>query len=367
MTRWGHGVVIGKFLPPHAGHLHLIERARARVERLTAIVCQRPEDPIPGARRLAWLQELAPGVETVLVDDRWDPSDSALWARLTLGWLGARPDVAFTSEDYGEAWARAMGCAHVLVDRERTAVPVSGSAVRADPLAAWEHLPPPVRAWYALRVVVLGAESTGTTTLARALAERLCTRWVPEYGREYSAEKYGRGDRRWRGEELVAIAREQARREDAAAREADRVLVCDTDPFATLQWHRRYVGGPPPAELVALARERRPHLYLLTGDELPFAQDGLRDGEHVRRDMHQWFLEALREQSVPWRLVTGPHARRLDAALGEVERLARGSSWRPGARPCCRRDRSWSGWTSALSCCRAASRTSAPHCRARWP
>ena len=328
----GRGVVIGKFLPPHRGHLHLVHTALDQVERLDVIVCQRPEDPIPGALRAEWLRELCPRAHVLLVDDRYDPHDSRLWAKLTLGWLGARPDVAFTSEDYGSAWAAHLGAAHVLVDRERRAVPVSGSAVRQDPFASWAFLPPPVRAHYARRVIVLGAESTGTTTLASDLAARLGTPWVPEVGREVTAEKYGRGETAWSGEDFSRIAAEQGRREDLLAREADRVLIGDTDALATALWRRRYLGSDDPA-LWELAARRRPHLYLLTGDELPFVQDGLRDGEHVRRDMHQWFVQALRAQPAPWRLLTGPRARRLDQALSAVRELFAGSAGRPGGAP----------------------------------
>mgnify|MGYP001344367871 CR=1 FL=1 len=329
---WTEGVVIGKFLPPHAGHLRLIAAALARVARLSVIVCARPEDPIPGPVRRAWLEELCPTARVLLIEDRYDPHDSRLWAELTVGWLGRAPDVAFTSEDYGEAWARHMGAAHVLVDRERRAAPVSGSAVRADPYACWEHLPPPVRAWYARRVIVLGAESTGTTTLAEALAGALGTCWVPEVGRELTARKWARGETGWTSPEFLEIAREQGRREDLAARTAARVVIGDTDALATALWHRRYVGRDEPG-LWALAAARRPDLYLLTGDELPFVQDGLRDGEHVRRDMHQWFLQALREQPVPWRLLTGPHERRLAEARAALGPLFQASAWRPPGGP----------------------------------
>jgi HTH-type transcriptional repressor of NAD biosynthesis genes len=175
---------------------------------------------------------------------------------------------------------------------------------------------------------VLGAESTGTTTLAKALAARLQTIWVPEYGREYSAAKLERGEAEWRSEEFVEIAREQNRREEQGAREANRVVICDTDSFATKLWHRRYVGGEN-AGVDQLAAERRCDLYLLTGDEIPFVQDGLRDGEHLRHEMHQWFVDALKAQAVPWRLLRGPHQTRLGEALDAVCELFRDSGWRP--------------------------------------
>jgi NadR type nicotinamide-nucleotide adenylyltransferase len=323
--RFGLGVVIGKFLPPHRGHRFLIETALSRCERVVVIVCGKPVDPIPPELRAGWLRELIPAAEVMLIDDRYDENDSRVWAENTVRWLGRAPDAVFTSEDYGDRYASHLGCAHVLVDKARITVPCSGTAVRTDALAMWEFIDAPARGWFAKRVVIVGAESTGTTTLAMELAAALRTSWVAEYGREYSELKQARGEAAWRSDEFLDIAREQNRREDLAARQANRVLICDTNSFATMLWHRRYVGHDD-ARLRAIAGECRADLYLLTGDEIPFVQDGLRDGEHIRHEMHRWFEAALAGQSVPWRLLRGGRDQRLAEAL-EIIR----SRW-PGAK-----------------------------------
>lgn len=252
-----------------------------------------------------------------VIDDRYDENDSRVWAENTMRWLGRAPDVVFTSEHYGDAYAGHMSCRHVMVDEARRTVPCSGTAVRADPLVMWDHLSPPVREWYARRIVVLGAESTGTTTLAMALAEHFQTVWVPEFGREYSAFKQARGESTWRTDEFLEIAREQTRRENQAAREANRFLICDTNAFVTTLWHRRYMGfrSPPLDEFAASCRA---DLYILTGDEIPFVQDGLRDGEGICHEMHGWFEEALAGQPVPWCLVMGERETRLESALAAI-------------------------------------------------
>ncbi|HWA28283.1 MAG TPA: AAA family ATPase [Lacunisphaera sp.] len=325
----GLGVVIGKFLPPHRGHKLLIDTALAQAEQVAVIVCGKPVDPVPAELRGRWLQEMHPTARVMVIDDRYDENDSRVWADNTLRWLGRPPDAVFTSEDYGARYAGLMGAKHVMVDRARATVPVSGTAVRRDPYAHWDFIEPPVRGWFARRVCVLGAESTGTTTLARALADKLQTAWVEEYGREYSVRKQAAGENRWRTEEFETIAREQLRRENEAARRANRILICDTNAFATVLWHRRYVGGACP-RVEAVAREKSPDLYLLTGDEIPFTQDGLRDGENIRHEMHRWFAGALEKQSIPWKLLRGPHESRLAAALGHIQELFQASAWRPG-------------------------------------
>lgn len=318
MRRWAHGLVIGKFLPPHRGHKLLIDTARSRVDRLSVIVCDKPEMRPEGALRAAWLREIHPDAEVILIDDQLPADDSYLWAENTKLILGKAPGVVFTSEDYGEPYARFLGCDHVLVDRKRVAIPCSGTLVRSNPLDHLSFLEPCVRAYFVKRVAVVGAESTGTTTMARALAEVFDTAWVEEYGREYWMEKVRRGEENeWTEEEFVHIAKEQARREDLAARSANRVLFCDTDAFATSVWHERYRDCRSSlVEAVSLGGAY--DLTLLTGAEIPFEQDGWRDGEGIRDWMHGRFVERLEEAGRSFVLLEGSHEERLERAVGLV-------------------------------------------------
>ncbi len=325
---FGHGLVIGKFYPPHRGHKLLIDAATAQSEETVVIVCAKPSDSISGELRGKWLQEIHPTARVMVIDDRYDENDSRIWAENTLRWLGRAPDAVFTSEDYGDRYASLLGSKHISIDKPRGQVPISGTAVRKDPYTQWDFIEPPVRGWFAKRVCVLGAESTGTTTLAKALAEHFQTTWVEEYGREYSEVKLAKNDPDWRTEEFTVIAEEQSRREDWAARQANRVLVCDTNAFATVLWHRRYMGSHSPA-VAEIASRGKCDLYLLTGDEIPFVQDGLRDGEHIRHEMHRWFEQALATQSVTWQLLRGSHQERMESAACLVCSLFERSRWQP--------------------------------------
>ena len=325
------GVVIGKFLPPHGGHHHLIEVAIGGSDRVVVIVCVKPSDPIPGELRVAWLREAHPAAEIFEIDDRYDENDSKVWAENTIRWLGRAPDLVFTSEDYGEIYAAMMEARHVMVDKARLQVPTSGTAIRNDPYKNWDFLRDPARGWFAKRVCIVGAESTGTTTLACDLARVMNTEWVEEYGREYSAQKAANADEDWDSNEFIEIAREQSRRENEAARRCNRVLICDTNAWVTGLWHRRYLGNRN-EELDELGRSVVADLYLLTGDEIPFVQDGLRDGAHIRSEMQGWFEAALRNQSTPWAQVEGSRERRLARAHELVLALFEDSAWKPGAR-----------------------------------
>jgi HTH-type transcriptional regulator, transcriptional repressor of NAD biosynthesis genes len=321
------GLTVGKFYPPHRGHKHLIDAARRQVDHLVVLLCHHVSQQIPGELRRDWLREIHPDCDIRLVPDELE-DDSRQWADFTVRHLGRAPDVVFSSEDYGPVYAGYMGSKHVMVDRARQAVGISATRIRQSPLDHLDFLEPCVRAHFVRRVVLIGAESTGKTTLAEKLAERFATTWVPEYGREYWERKVAGLSMAgplppWESEEFVHIAAEQQRRENHAARTANRVLFCDTNAFATGTWHERYVGRRD-QRVDAIGRSDRADLYLLTVPDFPFVQDGWRDGQHIRDWMHQRFvsqLTPLGQERV--RLLKGLIERRTDDATAAVEALLR--------------------------------------------
>ncbi|MFI0349346.1 AAA family ATPase [Actinomadura sp. 9N407] len=344
---YAHGMVIGKFYPPHAGHQHLIDTAAQACARLTVIVAGSTVENIPLALRAAWLREAhpQPHVEIVPVvddheidygsDDAWTAHVAAF--RSGLPGDAAPVDAVFSSEPYGPELARRFSAVHVPVDPPRARFPVSGTAIRDDPIAHWHRLAPPVRGHLARRIVIVGAESTGTTTLARALAEHYARRWpatrcVPEYGRIYTEEKLAAArraandpalwldDLTWEPRDFTLIAERHLALEEAAARSGSPVLVCDTDAFATALWYERYLGEPAPDGFPL--HTGRHHLWILTDpSDVPFEQDGWRDGESVRQWMHTRFRDELEARNLPHLTVTGSPETRLATAATAVEAL----------------------------------------------
>ncbi|MEV8528538.1 AAA family ATPase [Streptomyces sp. NPDC052000] len=345
MKRYEHGLVLGKFYPPHAGHHHLVRTAADRCERLTVLVCAASVESVPLAERVQWMREAHPGARVVgAVDDiEMDLNDPHIWDAHLAVFKGAVPepvDAVFTSEPYGDELARRFGADHVCVDLDRTLFPVSGTAVRKDPVGCWDFLSEPVRAWLARRVVVLGAESTGTTTMARALAEHYRARggvwartgWVEEYGREYSEGKLAAlrsrypqaqwEDVEFGSDEFPVIAERQNECEDRAAGLGSPVLFCDTDSFATTVWHERYLGRRSPRVEAVAERAAAHHLWLLTDHEgVPFEDDGLRDGEELRPWMTDRFRAELTRTGREFVELRGSHEERLATAVAAVDAL----------------------------------------------
>jgi HTH-type transcriptional repressor of NAD biosynthesis genes len=319
------GLVIGKFLPFHLGHAHLIETAARAVDELSVIVCSAGWHSIPVELRVAWIAESFPDARLLVIDQEergLGEDGTEAWAEATLDSLPHPPDLVFTSEDYGPAYARELGAEHVMVDRERTVVPVSGRDIRARPLAHLHLLSPQVRAHYVRRVCVIGAESTGKTTLATDLAAHYGVPFVAEFGRYYCEAMPAPTRYRWSSDDFATIARIQARFEDDAARWIGPLLICDTSPFVTSVFHEAYLGHRA-AALEAEAAARRYDLFLLCGEEIPFVQDltGLRHAGATRVQMQGRYRRHLEENGLRSARIEGTRAERLAEAVAAVDAL----------------------------------------------
>jgi nicotinamide riboside kinase len=323
--RFSHGLIVGKFYPPHRGHQFLIERAAARCTEVSVLVMAAGCETLALAERTAWLQASCADLPAVTVsgircDVPVDFSNDAVWtaqlalmrAALERDCRPQRVDAVFSSEPYG------------------------------DELAA--------------RVVVVGAESTGTSTIARMLAEHYrCrggpwarTQCVTEAGRDYTVSKWQQAraaaseagrpepaleDLEWAAADFDAVAAEQARRENEAASAGSPLVVCDTDAFATAVWERRYLGVQA-RDLQPWATTELPHreIYLLTShEEVPWHDDGLREGDlQIREAMTGWFAAALTAAGHSWVLLAGSLTERCALAVRVTDMaLARRATFGP--------------------------------------
>jgi HTH-type transcriptional regulator, transcriptional repressor of NAD biosynthesis genes len=314
------GLVIGKFYPPHKGHNYLIDYALAHCDKLTVIVCHRDDQMIHGKLRAKWIREIHPKAKVIVVKDIKQDDNSEAWAEFTIKTLGKAPNIVFSSEDYGVTYCQHLKCQHVMVDKARTTVPISGTKIRNNPYKNWHYLHPCVQAHFAKRICVLGAESTGTTTLSRALAKHYNTNWIPEYGRFFSEGKLTNSDAAWQTDEFTHIATMQNQMEDYLARSSNKLLICDTNSLATSVWHERYMDHHSD-QVETTSKNRKYDLYIITSPDIPFVQDGTRDGEHIRHKMHQQFIQKLKQKQLPFIIVSGSHEKRMKKAISHCNNL----------------------------------------------
>ena len=311
-------------MPPHRGHQFLIEFARQYVERLTVMVCSLPRDPIPGHLRHAWVSRMFPDARVVHVTDDLpqEPADHPdfwdIWRDACRVAAPEGVDCVFASESYGLKLAEALGARFVPVDCARELVPVSGTAVRTDPMRHWEMIPECVRPYFVRRVCVFGPESTGKSTLARDLARQFDTVYAFEYARPLLDPQGGQ----CRPDDIPRIVRGQVATEEALAYHANRVLFCDTDVLTTCVWSDVLFGHTP--EWVRdLARRRDYHLYLVTDVDVPWVSDGQRffSEQAQRRAMFDRFVRELTALGRPYQVIRGTWEQRLRDACDAVRAL----------------------------------------------
>jgi HTH-type transcriptional regulator, transcriptional repressor of NAD biosynthesis genes len=319
------GLVFGKFLPLHRGHQLMIETALSQVDDLTIIVydSHRPDDDrMPVELRLSWLRELYPGVENMLAlddplpghEDTDDPGYAEVYAA-GLTFLG-RFDHVFSSEPGYERFAELLGATHVLVDAARTLVPTSGTVIRSDPYAYRGWMDPLVYASLIERVVFVGTESTGKSTLARTMAVKLDTLWTHEFGRELWEAQGGQGT----FADHLKLARRQRQREDAAARHSRRFLFCDTNAWSTLHWSLRSYGTADARLNDLVDRTVGDCRWFLCDNDFGWVRDGTREleGSAAAAFQRQHIVD-LERSGIPFVTVSGPldeRVRQVEEALG---------------------------------------------------
>ena len=358
--KFKHGLIIGKFFPPHSGHVLLIQYAAQECEQLTVGIFDnaRREKILPLSIRKKAFEEKFKNVSNirfVKAEDNVpiDYADSDIWARhiqifkksvdddlkSKRSSLQQIPiDAVFTCDSYGPELARRFDCVHI--PSERT---FSATQFRENPIEHWFQILPTARAHLSKRFVIVGAESTGKTTLAQNISNFFQqksqsltkTQWVPEFGREYAAQKYASlvleaqkknvntpriEDIDWKSSDFLSIFNKQNEMENSAAHVSGPLLICDTDSFATNIWHERYMKSQSLEIEPLLTQLPSRTLYLLSDhNEVPFHQDGTRDGEHIRGWMTDRFEQELIRRNLPFIKLTGSYESRLQQAIQEIE------------------------------------------------
>lgn len=321
------GFMLGKFMPPHAGHVALIDAARALVDQLTILVAWLPDDPIPGEQRLAWIKEMFPDCRVVGhgAPVPQGPEQSAhfwpIWRSIVAKAHPESIDYLFAGEDYGAELACQVGGLFVPLGGRILGADgeglggLSGRAVREDPWAHWRYLPWPVRRDYAQTICLHGVESVGKSMLAERLARHYSTLLVPEYGRSH-CEQYGTDCRE---KDLLLIGRAQQAMIEAAKPWCDRRLIIDTDALMTAAWSHMMIGHAPEV----LLQQPKADLYLMMGTDAPFIDDGTRvfGDPEVRERFDAIARRILKDTGVRSVDIRGSWDERFEAACAAIDSL----------------------------------------------
>ncbi|MFZ5976311.1 MULTISPECIES: ATP-binding protein [unclassified Hydrotalea] len=174
------------------------------------------------------------------------------------------------------------------------------------------------------KIVVIGPESTGKTTLCQNLAHHFNTLWVPEFAREY-LEVHGK---EYTLDDLEKIAAGQLALEDEITLKLQTqlpkasCLLIDTDMYVMKVWSEYVFGQCSPFILEAIA-ERSYDLYLLCDVDVPWVKDDLREypDEGPRIELFAIYKDILIHQQTPWQIISGSYAERTEKAIQAVRSI----------------------------------------------
>jgi len=171
------------------------------------------------------------------------------------------------------------------------------------------------------RVVLYGPESSGKTTLAEALAQHYQTEWVEEFARDYLQKKWEEQQAVCGLEDLPIIVKGQLERENQKAAQANKVLFCDTNVLVTRVWSETHFDGHCDPAILEVSKKLNYDLYLLTGIDVPWVKDDLRDRPDDRQSMFDHFKRTLDEMQKKYLILEGNPVARLNKAIAFIDPL----------------------------------------------
>lgn len=234
-----NGLIFGKFAPLTLGHLELIDQALRHCDKLylflsfdQKFVDTQPEWIRPKLSLVNRLRDLKDVVRDAteelrerIVVNYVDESNIPGYPEGAKAYEGiiraALPDgvvlhKAFSSEkDYDAYFSEHFPeCEHVVIDADRTSVPISATKIRGDVFNNFEMLAPPAKKRFVKKVAIVGVESTGKSTLTKLLAKQYTALYTPEVGRSICEEFFHSSEFLMEREDYLNIALEHRMHEN---------------------------------------------------------------------------------------------------------------------------------------------------------
>lgn len=301
------GVYFGKFLPPHRGHLNVALNAATKCKKLYVVISdnatrterickENGTKNIPLNLRYQWLKQEfldMPHIQVVKLDEsniKEYPNGWPEWCELMKEAIGEKIDAFFCGEnEYAKELPKYFPGVQVeLFDPNRILFNISATKIRKDPFAHWDMILGPARPFFAKRVLIVGSESCGKTTLTKALAKIFHTSWSEEVGRYYAMRFLGGDETSFTEEDFGRIATQQVEQDYEALRSANKICFFDTDAVVTQYYSLLYMGKRNPI-VEAMVDPNKYDLVLLLKPDVEWVNDGQRlNGDQKKREeLHQ--------------------------------------------------------------------------------
>ena len=318
--------VFGKFLPFHKGHEAMINFALSKCDFLTVLVCCSDKESIPETYRKAWIEnafEKRKNIEirtfNYLESELPNTSESSesvskIWADI---FKKQFPDYSLliTSEEYGNFVAAFMNIQHIAFDIPKKLFPVSATAVRNDVFTNWAYLPDSVKPELSVKVVILGTECTGKTTLTEKLAKHFNCSFVLEAGRDIIANSNS-----FTFDDLYLVATEHAKRIDKTILADNPLVIIDTD-IHTTKSYSRFTFEKELEISLDIYNSNKANLYLYLNNDVEYLQDGTRLSEAERNLLDLSHRQVLTDHNIDFIEIRGDWDERFDKAVVQINKL----------------------------------------------
>jgi HTH-type transcriptional regulator, transcriptional repressor of NAD biosynthesis genes len=316
--------VFGKFLPFHKGHEAMIHFALNKCDFLTVLICCSDREIIADTIRKSWIEQTFENQTKIEVrifnyseEELPNTSESSkkvskLWADI---FKTKFPDytLLITSEEYGSFVATFMNIQHIAFDISKTLFPISSTAICNNIFENWKFLPTNVRPYFAIKVAILGTESTGKTTLAEKLSVYFNCNLVLEAGREIIADS-----NHFSFDDLLRVATEHAKRIDDVVLNESPLMVIDTDIHITKSY-ARFSFGKELTVSADIYNSNRADLYLYLNNDVEHFQDGTRLNEAERNLLDISHRQVLQERDIIIVEISGKWEQRFETAVEQID------------------------------------------------
>jgi HTH-type transcriptional repressor of NAD biosynthesis genes len=318
--------IFGKFMPFHKGHEAMIKYALSNCDFLTVLVCCSNSEVIQGNIRKKWIVKTFQNNSNIEVltfnyDENELPNTSESSVDISKKWsevfIKIFPDYSLliTSEPYGYYVAEFMGIEHLAFDIDKKIFPVSATIIRNDIFKYWNYLPTSVKTYFTIKVIILGTESTGKTTLTELLAKHYNCSFVKEVAREIISNS-----NTFKYEELYQVAEEHSKQIHRAVDGKSPLVIIDTDIHITKSY-ARFIFNKELEIGDEIYNINKSDLYIYLKNDVEFVQDGTRLDETERNRLDFTHRQILKEHNIHIIEIEGNWDNRFNKAVNFIDGL----------------------------------------------
>lgn len=236
------GMYGGSFDPLHIGHIDMIIRAASQCEKLYVVLSySRERDNVAMEYRYRWIKNSfkhLDNIEIILLEDNattkeeYDTDD--YWEKgrdYILEQIGSNIDVVYCGSDYigSNRYESLYNCKVIYVDRDT--IPVSSTKIRSNPFKYWDYIPNICKPYYTKKILFVGGESTGKSTIVQNLARAYNTNYLEEVGREVC--DYAGSEDLMIANDFYEILLKHKTKEMELINQSNKLFFIDTDALTT--------------------------------------------------------------------------------------------------------------------------------------